>query len=440
MIVKVEHAGSYVHECSLPGERRADQVFPAHPNGIPVASDRWLILYATRGWRCVDDDRSIVAQLRRGGPDGPVICERMLRKSVDDWMPLGDGRKLVRQHGHPVAFGVPRGARIGGRPAPSAGVFVVKWRLTAPGALHPQTGVIERVTEAAEAAQNVEWTQFRLNAAGDDLEILQPPQPLRQKGFESGPEFCSAPGVRRMNQSFAQAVPFNAEATEWADTNHFDHRSAHGCVAALKYRFNPAAGLYEWVETGPLMAAPGWRLTEASLARLGDRWFVAARCSGPEKAQRVGWSWAEDPFRRLSAPEFVPQPTLAAPLTMYACPDGRLRLFTGDPKLSPTGNARDPLYGWEVNPDGFSLSNRIEILDSVRSGLLEAAWVPRLDMGKLLPHMGGRTQVFLHRVRVKGVLHAYGSLPPITEEQKSKCGIYAARLTYAEDYPPAWTF
>jgi len=61
-------------------------------------------------------------------------------------------------------------------------------------------------------------------------------------------------------------------------------------------------------------------------------------------------------------------------------------------------------------------------------------------MGKLLPHMGGRTQVFLHRVRVKGVLHAYGSLPPITEEQKSKCGIYAARLTYAEDYPPAWTF
>jgi hypothetical protein len=440
MILRVEHTGPYVHDCSLPGERRADQVFPAHPNGIPVAADRWFIIYATRGWRCVDDDRSIVGQLRRGGPDGPVISERMLRRSVDDWDPLGDGRKLVRQHGHPVAFGVPRGARVAGRPAPSAGLFVAKWRLTAPGALNPATGVIERVPGVADATQTVEWMQFRLNPAGDDIEVLQPPAPLRQKGFESGPAFCSNPALRRMNQSFVQAVPFNTDATEWVDANHFGGWHAGGCVAPLKYRFNPGAGLYEWVETGPVMAAPGWSLGEASIARLGDRWFIAARCEGPERAQRIGWVRTEDPFRAMPAPVFLPQPVLAAPLTMYSCPDGRLRLFTGDPKVSPTRNARDPLYGWEVDPEDFSVSNRIEILDSVKTGLLDLACVPRLDMGKLLPHMGGPTQFFTHRIRVKNVLHPYGSLPPITAEQKDKCGIYAARLTYSQDYPPAWHF
>lgn len=440
MIVNVEHIGRYISECPLEGERRSDGVFPAHPNGIPVGPDRWFIIYATRGWRCVDDDRSIVGQLRRGGPDGPVIRERVLRKSADDWDALGDGRRFVRQMGHPVAFGVPEGARIGGRPAPSAGVFAAKWRLTAPGVVNPKTGVLERVAGVGDASQNVEWMQFRLNAAGDDIEVLMPPTPLRQKGFESGPAFCSNPALTRMNQSFVQAVPFNEDATEWVDANHFGGWHAGGCVAALKYRFNPATGLYEWVEIGPLMAAPGWSLGEASIARLGERWFIAARCEGPEKAQRVGWVRTEDPFRHVPAPEFVAEPTLAAPLTMYACPDGRLRIFTGDPKASPTRNARDPLYGWEVDPEDFSVANRIEILDSVRTGLLDVACVPRLDMGKLLPHMGGRTQFFAHRIRVKNVLHAYGSLPPITEEQKAKCAIYAARLTYDRDYPAAWRF
>lgn len=440
MIVNVNHTGLYIRECSLEGERRGDDVFPAHPNGIPVGPDAWFIIYATRGWRCVDDDRSVIGQLRRGGPDGPVICERLLRKSVDDWDALGDGRRFVRQHGHPVAFGVPRGARIAGRPAPSAGVFVAKWRLTAPGVVNPKTGFLERVDSVGDATQTVEWMQFRLNAAGDDIEILLPPQPLRQKGFENGQAFCANPALKRMNQSFVQAVPFNEDATEWVDANHFGGWHAGGCVAALKYRFNAATGLYEWVEISPTMAAPGWSLGEASIARLGDRWFIAARCEGPEKAQRVGWVRTPDPFRTMPAPEFVTQPTLAAPLTMYACPDGKLRLFTGDPKVSPTGNARDPLYGWEVNPDDLSVANRVEILDSVRTGLLDLACVPRLDMGKLLPHMGGRTQFFAHRIRVKNVLHPYGSLPAITEDQKAKCGIYGARVTYDREYPAAWQF
>ena len=74
----------------------------------------------------VDDDRSIVYQLRSGAPDGPVVKEGFLARSINDWEPLGDGKKYVRQFGHPVAFGVPKGALIGGKPAAHGNVFVAK--------------------------------------------------------------------------------------------------------------------------------------------------------------------------------------------------------------------------------------------------------------------------------------------------------------------------
>ena len=44
--------------------------------------------------------------------------------------------------------------------------------------------------------------------------------------------------IRQMNQSFVQAVPFNEDASEWADVNHFDG----GRLAALKYRYNRQRG------------------------------------------------------------------------------------------------------------------------------------------------------------------------------------------------------
>ena len=49
MIERVECMGKLVHACSIAGETRADDVFPGHPNGIPLSRNRWLILYATRG-------------------------------------------------------------------------------------------------------------------------------------------------------------------------------------------------------------------------------------------------------------------------------------------------------------------------------------------------------------------------------------------------------
>src|SRR5205809_4515291 len=130
-IESIEPLGMLVKECALPGETRADDVVPAHPNGLQVARDRWLLVYATRGFRGVDDDRSVVYQLRRGGPDGAVVKEGFLARTRIDWDPFGEGKSLVKQHGHPVAFGVPKGARIDGKPAPHGNVFIAKWRVVA---------------------------------------------------------------------------------------------------------------------------------------------------------------------------------------------------------------------------------------------------------------------------------------------------------------------
>src|SRR5688572_19777501 len=69
----IAHQGMLIRECTLKGETRADDVFPAHPSGIQVSRERWLLLYATRGFRGVDDDLSIIYQLRQGGPDGKVV-------------------------------------------------------------------------------------------------------------------------------------------------------------------------------------------------------------------------------------------------------------------------------------------------------------------------------------------------------------------------------
>src|SRR5262245_48605093 len=113
-IVKIEHLGQLLREPDLPGERRADDFVPGQTTGLRLSRERWLVLCNTRGFRGVDDERSIIYQLRKDAPDGPVVKEGFLSKSVNDWDPLGDGRKCVRQHGHIVGFGVPRGARIGG--------------------------------------------------------------------------------------------------------------------------------------------------------------------------------------------------------------------------------------------------------------------------------------------------------------------------------------
>lgn len=91
MIERIEHRGKLIDDCAINGERRADQVAPAHGNGIPLSRDRYLVLNSTLRFRGVDDNTSIVWQLRKGAYDGPVIREGLFAKSIDDWYPWGTG-------------------------------------------------------------------------------------------------------------------------------------------------------------------------------------------------------------------------------------------------------------------------------------------------------------------------------------------------------------
>lgn len=411
MIERIEHRGVLIGECSLPGETRAEGVVPAHPNGIQVSRDRWLVIYATRRFCGVDDDLSIVYQLRAGGPDGAVLREGMLARSHDDWDALGDGNHYVRQHGHPVAFGVPRGARIGGYPAPHANLFVAKWRRVA-RAMDRETGKVRHSREEAtlrQRTQDVEWVQFRLNNQEDDIEIVQTARPLRQKGYEDGPAICAAP-VAHMNQSFTQAVPFTPDATVWADCNHFDG----GRIAALKYVFNPVDGIYEWTETGPFFAEPEATLHEASLAQVDGAWIIAARTEGGRGA---AWARTPDPFEYVMAPVYQSDPICRGPLTVFRCGDGVLRMFGGDAQQSPYGRGRDPLFCWDIDPETFVASNRQVIFDSVKAGLpFRREAIPVVDMCKLLPNQGSR-QLAVHRVRVRAIEFPYIDVTITPEER-----------------------
>ena len=44
MITKITHKEMLVLDCPVQGEQRADDVWPAHPNGTQVSKDTWLIV------------------------------------------------------------------------------------------------------------------------------------------------------------------------------------------------------------------------------------------------------------------------------------------------------------------------------------------------------------------------------------------------------------
>jgi hypothetical protein len=137
---------------------------------------------------------------------------------------------------------------------------------------------------------------------------------------------------------------------------------------------------------------------------------------------------------------FTSHPAMLQPLTLYRCADGIPRLFTGDSKTSPHGHGRNPLYCWEINPVTFEATHCRMIFDCVESGTLPNATIPRAEMCKLLPHMGGRQQYVTWRVRTKNVAHQYGSLEPVTPAMKEAHGLHYGIITYDQDYPATWEF
>ncbi len=442
-VESIQHLGEFIHECTLPGETRNNDVVPRHANAIQLSATRWLVIYSTHGYRGVDDERSIIYQVRRDAPDGTVLKEGFLARGIADWKPegfdlttLNSHQTIFKQHGHMVAFGVPKGTLISGKPAPNANLFVVKWRVLG-RVLDRETDVLgQHLAGPGESrvGQGIEWVQARLNDREDDIELLQPATLLRQKGFETGAAFCSGK-VEWMNQSFCPAVPANGDFTEWAEANHFDGER----VAALKYRFNAQTHRYEWVEMGPLIGTAGKKFMEASLVHLPAGWVVAGRGNG-----EVGWARSEDPWASWPALTFTQDPRVNSPMTVFRCADGVVRLFTGDPAVSPTHNGRDPLYCWDVRvEDGFATTNRREIFSSVSGKLpIRAAAAPKLDFGELFP-LHGQSQLITHGVSTRAFNHPYPAHPGIplqNAEEKKACGLYYARLTYRHAPDPMWKF
>lgn len=440
MIERIEPLGRLIADCPFPGETRADDVWPAHPNAIQVSQDRFLVVYATRGYRGGDDDLSIVYQLRAGALDGPVLAERMVASTRNDWEPFGDGAHYVLQNGHPAAFGVPRGALIGGKPAPNANLFVIKWHYLA-RYLDPDTGILisnHDTPGLMERTLRVGWTQLRLNDAADDLEIVAPAQQLRQIGYETGESFCSAP-ITNMNNTFTHAIPFNDDCTEWLDFHHMD-----GHIAAIKYRYNLDRGLYEWVEIGPLLGGD-IGVGEASVARYGSEWVIASRPSvHPDTPGAPAvWMRTSDPFG-IEPPQVFrpPSPLIKQPLTVYTMGDGQLRLFTGDETISPYNYARNPLYLWDIDPDnGFTASNRRVVFDTFEYGIpIPPEGLPRCDFGHLFPHPGGSVQLVAHRMLGSYFNDARVRGRAITAAEKEPAGIYYDAIHYTESHPNPWHF
>lgn len=459
-IENFEHKGVLIHECGQEGERRADGIIPAHPNGIPVSENRWLLVYATRSFRGNDDDCSIVYQLRENRPDGKLIREGVLAKAINDWQPEGlrPGVNYKKLHRQPTAFGVPKGALIDGREAPNANVFAVLW-IRAAREFDPVRNYVEGGDTALDPKMvavtlRVEWTQIRLNEAEDEIEIIRPTEQLRQVGFESGPDLCDVKGVRYVITSMQSAVPYSKDCAEWVEMAGFEG----GSSAARKFCFNPSRGCYEWTESGPFIMDDKGPFGGGHLVRIQNGWaFVRTfmRIDGHVWSGRgLGWIRLGDPFARssgeITSSEMVrpAEPATRAPATFYLCGDDVLRCFCGAEPSSPYGLERNPLFCWDIDPDdGFRASNRRVVFDTFEAGLpIRRNARPMLDMPKMLPMQGG-DQYLVHRVIATSMFREhvhtrpeFWIFPPLNKAELESFGIYYAKFTYDKVAPRPWSF
>lgn len=446
--VAVRYLGPLITDTSIPGERKADGIIPAHPGGgaLRVARDRWVVFFATldpAGWDC---NHSIVYQLRRDAPDGPVLAEGLIDRGVDGWDPLGRGDRLVKSCGMPIAFGVPRGACLHGEPLAHANVFVVKWyrwahRRDGERILHPGDRAHQWADGLAIKHQTlrVEWAQFRLKDASDDIELLTQPGVLRQRGHEVGEAFCSLGSQVQMNHAMKPPVAEDAACRSWVSVDTFppyaNRHHDHGTVAPVRMTFNDATGLYEWTDTGRAVSLPDRVIGEASVNRLGRRHVICLRCFEYEhRTSDTCWFSTDDLFGDWGEPTFTP--ATSVPRIAFTCGDGALRLFSNAP-VRDEPHSRAVLAWWEVDPATFALRGPRVVVDARQMG-----WPfkdPLVDMAKLCPPQG-RRQLLLFRVIDRA--HTAHVAPDRAAEPAAfaAAGIHAAELTLHRPAPEPWTF
>ncbi len=443
MIAALHFKGKLLHECTLAGDTRADGLFPGHINAAQASRDRFLVLYSTRNWRGSDDNCSIICQIRDGAYDGPVLREVRLARSVDDWRPFDDGKTYVKAHLHPLVFGVPAGALVDGRTPENAGLFVFMWNRRA-RELDPETGFMLHYHKEVPVLDDLsvtEWTQLRLNAAGDDFEVVQPVETLRQRDYTLGYPFCEI-DARRMALTMNPPVPRDAAGTEWIGSTTYQRPGEPERAGTKGFVYNKVRDRYEWRHCGPL-SAPG--LFESAVARLDGRWVLMARIQKSMKAKGggpVAWMPMDDPYGPLPDPLCPGAPRANAPTTAFRCADGGLRLFTSDPGLSPYGHPRNPLFMWDIDPsDGFRAKERRTVFDSVARGLpIREESLPVVDQAKVFPHAGGRRQLVAHRVRPRALASGLKTGVVVNEAEKEVSGIYYSEIEYTESQPAQWRF
>ena len=447
MMLAINYRGPFITDTPIPGERKADGIIPAHP-GCPMqlSARRWIIFFANldpRGW---DANHSILYQLRADAPDGRVIAWGVIDSSIDDWDPFRRGDRFFKTCGMPIAFGVPKGATYDGVPIPHANVFAVKWYRVAQ---LQRDGAIVQPNRAAsgtwparlawpegfqvqQQTLRLEWMQFRLNDREDDIEPLTQPALLRQRGCEAGNALCSLGPDFQVNHAMKPPVQADPAGAEWIDVNRFTpygkNRLKGASAAAVRYRFNPAVGLYEWTHTGPLVVLPDREFCECSMNRMGDHWVIAARSITPDGF--TCWFRTQDPFSGFGKPTFTP--SAPGPRIAFVCGDGRLRLF---------GNTvnRSPLFCWDVNPLDFSLSNQQPVLDAKAQGL--PFYFPFVDMAKLSPVYHGNRQLLLHRmITRRQTACRYDLEIPVSDTEHRQAGIYASEFMYRDALEPDWCF
>lgn len=444
MIEKITNEGFLINECRMEGERKKDSVAVNRTNGLQLSRDRWLLLFNTHGFRGSDDCRSVHYQLREGRPDGRIITERVLSPSLENWDPFHDNSSLLKENDHAVAFGVPKGALIAGKAVPHANHFAALWRIM--GKVLTPTGYASYDPELIKRTMDIEWLQFRLNDAEDDIEIIEPPRRLRQVGHRDDETFFEEDGkgwTGRMNQAFVAPVPLNADASQWVCCNHFHSNQPEDFwqLRAIGFHFNNASQRYEWCETGATLGDPRWDLDESSTVRMPDGTFIiAARSRHPDF--HIAWQRTDDPFSPVESMAYPnhPQP-IGAPLSAYLCADGVLRLVTSEVARSKYFRHRDPLFLYDIDPDTFEPTACRQIFSVYEENI--PLYFPKLDFGMLLPHAGGREQYLTFRLFIDNWFKERRSgraMPAARPEDIAFCGSYYAKFVYDEPCPAAWQF
>lgn len=445
MITSIESRGIFIDECRLEGETRGNGVFPSQHNTLRLSQERWLVVFATRGFRGIDDNRSIVYQIRKGTPDGPVIKEAGIDMTRGDWDAAGDGHLFWKECNTPIPFGVPRGAMVDGTPAPNANFFGLIWYVL-PRVLDRHRNYMYAGREKPLPLESLRchWLQFRLNEAEDDIEILQPVREFRESGFETGKAFCRHQKARAMNISFVPAVPFNADKTEWAQMMHLDGQY---CTVAL-LRWDPSTGLYEWNRTGPQLRGPGsTSILEASLMPYRGDWIIAARPL-PSDASGVIWFRVNDPLEEAPQGVLPEDNESHVPRSAYTFPDGVIRLFTTDQELSPYRHidyARCPLQQFDIDPDSdFRKTASHTVFDSIQEKVpIRLESKPAIHFCRLVPHETGSSGRLTYAVRSRSLLHPYAGgkyKGKITPQEMAASVVYYSVIEYDREYPGMWEF